>query len=248
MEAIEDWSAALEDGDPLDVVYLDFAKAFDSVPHQRLLGKLDSCGVRGKLMEWIKAFLTGRQQRVVLQGSKSDWVPVTSGIPQGSVLGPTLFTIFVNDMPEWVASSIKLFADDAKLYDRVQGPLAGDLQADINALAKWSETWMFPFNASKCKVVHLGNHNPGNAYTLNGTALEEDSEERDLGIIVDSQLRFHQQTAAAISKASQMLAIVKRSFANIDAFTLPLIYKALVRPFLEYGNVIWGPFGKTDQK
>ena len=104
------------------------------------------------------------------------------------------------------------------------------------------------FNVSKCKVVHLRNHNPGNSCTLNGTALEEASEEMDLGIIVDSQLRFHQQTAAATYQASQMLAIVKLSFANIDAFTLPLFCKAMVRPFLKYRNVIWGSFGKTDQK
>ena len=247
MEVMEDWSAALEDGDPVDVAYLDFAKAFDAVPHRRLLSKLSAYGVRGKLLAWIEAFLIDRRQRVVVQGSKSAWALVTSGIPQGSVLGPTLFTIFINDMPQQVGNCVKLFADDTKLYRRVPDSTCG-LQADIDALMRWSKKWLLPFNASKCKVMHLGYHNPEVPYNLNGTVVEVADEEKDLGIIFDNQLNFHSQTAAAVSKASQMLAVVRRSFANIDEFTLPLLYKSIVRPFLEYGNTIWGPFGKMDQQ
>ena len=247
MEAMEDWSAAVEDGDPVDVAYLDFSKAFDSVPHQRLLRKLSAYGISGKLLDWIEAFLVGRRQRVVVQGSKSAWAPVTSGIPQGSVLGPTLFTIFVNDMPSQVANHIKLFADDTKLYCRVPDSTS-DLQADIDALARWSEKWLLPFNESKCKVMHIGRRNPEQTYSLNGTPVEATDEERDLGVIIDKELRFRKQAAAAVSKASQMLAVVRRSFANIDEITLPLLYKSMVRPFLEYGNTIWGPFSKLDQK
>ena len=191
------------------------SKTFDSVPHQRLLGKLEAYGVRGKLLRWIEAFLVGRKQRVVIQGSKSAWAPVTSGIPQGSVLGPTLFTIFVNDMPAQVTNSIKLFADDTKLYSRIPDGHAG-LQADIDALQRWSEKWLLPFNISKCKVMHVGSHNPEHTYTLSGTPIEAAAEEKDLGIVIDRQLKFHRQTAAAVSKASQMLAVVRRSFAKID--------------------------------
>ena len=241
MEAIEDWGAAVEAGDPVDVAYLDFSKAFDSVPHQRLLGKLRSYGVGGKLLGWIEAFRVGRKQRVVIQGSKSAWAPISSGIPQGSVLGPTLFTIFVKDMPTQVTNSIKLFADDTKLYCRMPDGGAG-LQADIDALVKWSEKWLLPFNVSKCRVMHIGSHNPEQLYTLNGAPVEAVAEERDLGVVIDRQLKFHTQTAAAVSKASQMLAVVRRSFANIDKTTLPLLLKSMVRPFLEYGNTIWGPF------
>ena len=248
LETIEDWSAAIEDGDPLDVAYLDFAKAFDSVPHARLIGKLQSYGVRGKLLRWIEAFLVGRRQRVQVQGAKSDWVPVTSGIPQGSVLGPTLFTIYVNDLPREVSSCIKLFADDTKIYCRLRRDSDSLLHTDLEALAKWSEEWLLPFNTSKCKIMHLGRQNPETEYSMNGKKLQTESEERDLGIIIDNHLKFDRQAASAVSKASQMLAVVRRSFANIDEHTLPLLYKAMVRPYLEYGNVIWGPFRKTDQK
>ena len=247
MEVVEDWTAAMEDGDPVDVVYLDFAKAFDSVPHQRLIHKLHAYGIRGKLLNWITAFLLDRQQRVVVQGSRSAWAPVTSGVPQGSVLGPVLFTIFVNDMPWEVSSSIKLFADDTKLYRRVpRGD--DDLQADIDALVRWSTKWLLPFNASKCTVMHIGHQNPSTNYSLGGTLMEVTTEEKDLGIIVDTHMNFHKQTAVAISKASQMLAVIKCSFANINEFTLPLLFKTMVRPLLEYCNTVWGPFGKVDQQ
>ena len=247
LAVMEDWSAAVEAGDPVDIAYLDLSKAFDSVPHQRLLGKLRSYGVGGKLLCWIEAFLIGRTQRVVIQGSKSSWAPVTSGIPQGSVLGPTLFTIFVNDMPSHVVNKVMLFARDTKLYCSAPDSAAG-LQQDLDSLADWSEKWLLPFNASKCKVMHVGSRNPEREYHLNDVQLKVAEEEKDLGVVIDRRLKFHSQTAAAISRASQILAVVRRSFANIDEVTLPLLYKSMVRPLLEYGNTIWGPHSKVDQK
>ena len=151
LKVMEDWSAEVESGGPVDVAYLDFAKAFDSVPHWRLLEKLHAYGIRGKLLDWISAFLIDRRQRVVIRGSKSEWASVTSGTPQGSVLGPTLFTLFVNDMPQQVLSCVKLFADDTKLYCPVTG--VADLQADIDALVNWSKKWLLPFNSTKCSVM-----------------------------------------------------------------------------------------------
>ena len=119
LEFIEDVSEAVVNGEDVDVIYLDFKKAFDKVPHKRLLQKLRSYGIRGKVYAWIKEFLTNRRQRVVVNGQYSEWKKVTSGIPQGSVLGPTLFIIFINDMPEVIACCMKLYADDAKIYDKV---------------------------------------------------------------------------------------------------------------------------------
>ena len=116
LAVLDSWTLALDEGGNIDTIYLDFAKAFDTVPHQRLLTKLRGYGIEGRILTWIEAFLTDRRQRVVVNDSRSSWADVTSGIPQGSVLGPMLFIIYINDMPTSVLSSIYLFADDAKVY------------------------------------------------------------------------------------------------------------------------------------
>ena len=248
LATIEDWTRAIEDGSPVDAAYLDFRKAFDSVPHKRLLQKLSDLGVRGAILRWVESFLTGRRQRVVLCGEKSQWAPVLSGIPQGSVLGPTLFVLYINDLPQSVQSLIKLFADDAKLYccDQSQASRL-QMQADLDAMSEWSTKWLLPFNEAKCKTLHLGPRNIHQQYMLNNTMLEQVRSEKDLGVIVDEDLKFREQAASAASKGNQILGLIKRSFANIDTKTLPLLYKTLVRPLLEYGNPIWGPFNKHDQ-
>ena len=119
LETLDEWTSILEEGDPVDALYLDFSKAFNSVPHQHILLKLRSCGVGGKLLDWVEAFLTGRRQRVTVNGLRSEWATVTSGVPQGTVLGPLLFVVFLNDMPGEISSSIKMFTDDTKVYRSV---------------------------------------------------------------------------------------------------------------------------------
>ena len=134
--ALEDWAEALRFGYDIDVIYTDFAKAFDSLPHNRLLLKLKSLGIKGDVLKWIKSFLTERRHRVTVDGELSDWVYLISGIPQGSVLGPTLFVIFINDMPAVAGNCIKLFADDAKLYSTARSEDdVISLQNDINNFA-----------------------------------------------------------------------------------------------------------------
>ena len=168
LTVIDQWTKALDQGQPIDVVYLDFAKAFDSVPHKRLLCKLSGHGIRGKLLKWVEAFLTNRWQRVVVKGEASGWSEVASGVPQGSVLGPLLFLVFINDLPGAVTSSTKIFADDTKLYHTI--PSLTDmceLQDDIDALQTWSQNWQQPFNTKKCKVMHLGHGNSNHHYTMN---------------------------------------------------------------------------------
>ena len=250
LASLEDWTRHIENGDSVDVAYLDFRKAFDSVPHQRLIQKLHDLGIRGPLLKWIEAFLVGRFQRVVVNGVRSEPISVRSGIPQGSVVGPILFVAYVNDLPDCVKSGIKLFADDTKLYASNRGTGTGDrnqMQVDLEALESWSATWLLPFNQDKCKILQLGHGNPQHEYTLLGSPVTRVTEEKDLGVVVDEQLKFRRQAAAAISKANQILGIIRRSFELLDEQVLPLLFKTLVRPHLEYGNVVWGPFNKEDQ-
>ena len=247
---MELWTEMLDDGDTVDVIYTDFSKAFDSVPHKRLLNKMKDLGIDGKILDWVKGFLSNRSQRVRIDGEYSDWKEVTSGIPQGSVLGPILFVIFINDMPDMVKSMCQLFADDAKLFRKVN--LRDDyknalLQNDIDKLSTWSKKWQLPFNTDKCKCLNIGGTNPCHRYKMNGKKLKQITEEKDLGVIVDKDLKFHQQSAAAVKKANSRLGIIKKSFASLDDKTLPLLYKSLVRPHLEYGNLVWGPFFKGEQ-
>ena len=167
IEVLEDWSKEIDKSNSIDNIYLDFQKAFDKVPHKRLLNKLKGYGIGGNLLSWIESFLTDRKQRVVLNGSESNWTNVTSGIPQGSVLGPTLFLIYINDLPDVVHNIVKLFADDTKLYSVVNNAEEQEkLQEDINNLTSWSNEWLLKFNVSKCKHLHLGKPNQA-TYTMN---------------------------------------------------------------------------------
>ena len=197
----------------------------------------------------MEAFLSNRHQRVRVEDELSDWIDVTSGIPQGSVLGPILFVIFINDMPEMVETMCKLFADDAKIFRSVDLRDESSnvkLQEDLHNLWNWSEKWQLPFNTCKCKVLHIGSNNPCYQYKMNGRKLEKVEEEKDLGVIVDNELKFHKQSAAAVKKANQKLGMIKKSFASLDENILPSLYTSLVRSHLEYGNTIWGPHFKGD--
>ena len=157
LEAINVWTDLLEHNVPLDILYLDYSKAFDTVPHRRLIKKLSTVGIQGKVLEWLNSFLTGRKQRVVVNHVKSDWIDVISGVPQGTVLGPLLFLIFVSEIPDLVKSHASLFADDTKLYADCH---KAELQSDLDKLVQWTDQMQMSFNASKCKVMHLGKNNP----------------------------------------------------------------------------------------
>ncbi len=160
-ETMEMWTSTLDEAGNIDAIYLDFMKAFDKVPHCRLLSKLEAYNITGKLHSWLKEFLTGRKQHIAVLGAVSSRSDVSSGIPQGSVLGPFLFILFINDMPEVVSCAIKLFADDTKIFTQVT-PNADctNLQRNLNKLEDWTNTWQMAFNPYKCKVLRLGKNHP----------------------------------------------------------------------------------------
>ena len=251
---IDDWTRTLEDGDPVDAIYLDFSKAFDSVPHIRLLRKMDAYGIRGKMKNWISDFLIGRKQRVKISGSESSWKDVTSGVPQGSVLGPVLFVLFINDLPEVVENTCSMYADDTKIYAPIRND--GDvtaLQMDLDNLVCWADTWQLRFNASKCKTLHLGKRNQEHSYSMrkhddtNRVILESTSMEKDLGVLVDNELRFTKHIVAQVNKANKILGLIRRSYEYIDYTTMKQLFIALVRPHLEFAQTVWSPQYVQDQ-
>ena len=151
---MEMWTQFDEEGLPVDIIYTDFAKAFDRVPHERLLIKMRALGITGKTLGWIKAFLRGRKQCVRVENECSSWKSVMSGIPQGSVLGPILFVIFINDMPEVVTNMCQLFADDAKIFSGISSKDdVASLQSDLDNLSEWSDKWQLAFNVKKMYVT-----------------------------------------------------------------------------------------------
>ena len=172
-----------------------------------------------------------------------------SDIPQGTVLGPILFVIFVNDLTDDLTSMTKLFADDTKVYRDVSNcEDASSLQEDVETLTTWSGVWQLPFNATKCKCMHFGKKNQQHKYKMNEHTLEEVEVEKDLGVIVDKNLKFHKHASFAVKKANTILGLIKRFFAVFDHKTVPKLFKAMVRPHLEYGNVVRGPHFKLDQQ
>ena len=247
LETFEDVTSMLDEGGGVDMVYLDYSKAFDSVPHRRLLSKLQAYGLKGKVWEWIQDFLVGRTQKVTVGDANSDWTNVVSGVPQGSVLGPILFVLYINDLPENVRSNVKMFADDTKLYRHVLGEDDKQLlQEDLNALQKWSETWLLRFNASKCKRMHMGNTNDGTNYHLGDEQIPHDTEEKDLGVYITENCKSSKQCAAAASKAMSKLRIIKRTFTHFDQKCFTTLYKTYIRPHLEYCVQAWSPSLRKD--
>ena len=192
LEFLEKATLTVDEGKPFDVVFLDFAKAFDKVPKKRLLKKLYKHGIRGQLLKWIEDWLTGRTQRVVLNGEFSNWLEVLSGVSQGSVLGPLLFLIFINDIDEAVSTIeiIRKFADDTKIGNSmVSMEDKQRLQEALDKLCCWADTWGMSLNTKKCKVMHMGKNNPNHHFVMGGQILDSTEEERDIGVTVSSNLK-----------------------------------------------------------
>lgn len=250
LEFLEKATKLIDEGQSLDIIYLDFAKAFDLVPRLRLLKKLEAHGVTGNVLRWISAWLSDRQQRVVLNGQQSSWIRVTSGVPQGSILGPVLFTIFINDLDERVEEVVSIFlkfADDTKLGHAVDSDMdRANLQAALDELCRWAERWLMRFNVEKCHVVHMVRGNKKFPYHMNGAQLSSSEKEKDIGVMVTNSLKPSANCEKAARTATGVLSQVLRAFSYRDRTVLPRVYAQYVRPHLEFAVQAWSPWTRAD--
>ena len=230
----------------VDTVILDFSKAFDTVPHRKLLHKLEAYGVRGPIHNWITNFLTQRSMCVVVEGEKSRQVDVGSGVPQGNVLGPLLFLCHINDLLDRVTSHIRLFADDCLLYKAINTPADHQrLQQDLDNLQKWAQAWGMKFNAKKCYVLSSRNKS-SHFYTIDDHILQQVQNNPYLGITFSDDLKWKTHINNICKKANSSLGFLRRNLYNCPKSCRKNAYLALVRSKLEYGSIIWDPYTKSD--
>jgi hypothetical protein len=247
-------SKAVDDGEAVDIFYLDFAKAFDKVPRQRLSAKLRAKGIENGVVTWIEDWLTGRTQRVSIQGEQSEESNVDSGVPQGTVLGPTLFSVYIDDLESEIERRkldvlVKKFADDTKGAKVIRSPEDRDkMQTALDCLCDWAETWGMAFNYGKCKVMHVGKKNPNYEYFMRGTKVSTTEEERDVGVTVSANLKPAAQCTKAAGTATSVLNQLKRNFHYRDRFTFVRLYKQYVRPHLEFSTPAWAPWLAGDRE
>jgi len=249
LECVDDWSIELNLRHSIDVAYIDFQKAFDSVVHSKLCYKLKSYGVSGKLLEWVSDFLFNRVQAVKVNNKISGYVSVKSGVPQGSVLGPVLFLLYINDIVDLFGSdlTVKLFADDVKIYAVINDITdVGKFQAGLDALNVWSTAWQLPISLHKCAVLHLGRSNSSHSYTINNVCLPNVKITTDLGITVDSNLRFTKHYRITANKAHHRASLILKSFISREPTVLFKAFTVYVLPLLEYCSPVWAPVYKGD--
>ena len=226
-----------------DVIYTDFRKTFDSVSHNELLFKLKSTGIGGSLWHWFCGYLSSRVQCVSINNSLSPFLPVTSGVPQGSILGPILFLIYINDLPLSIKfSNLFLFADDGKCALPIGGyPDQTHLQSDINSLYEWSCTWHLSFNKGKFTLIRFF-ANIETTYTIEDTPITLRSSHKDLGVIISNDLKWNDHIHYILSKAYRMLHLLRRTFYAVKAVNpKKILYLSLIRSKVTYCSPIWRP-------
>jgi len=250
LECLQDWTVNLQLRKCTDVVYFDFKKAFDSVSHPKLLIKLKAYGLTGNLLRWITNFLLDRRQCVKLGDKVSEPVPVLSGVPQGSVLGPSLFLLFINDVSnifDDLAVSFTLYADDIKLCSCYNVTSSGDtLSVAITRLCEWSDIWQLSIAVQKCFTCSICSyksnaHSARRSYMINNTVLPSVNCIRDLGVIVDCHLKFDAHISLIVRKAMLRSRLILQCFSSRNKDLMMKAFFTYVRPILEYCSPVWSP-------
>ena len=240
----------MDAGKAVDIFYLDFSKAFDTVSHSRLLIKLEAKGIGGPVLEWIRDWLTDRTQVVKIGQARSTQSAVTSGVPQGSVLGPTLFTVYIDDIDE-VAGDLDLmvkFADDTKGMKVIENEEdRAKLQNTLDRLYNWAEKWGMKFNLDKCKIMHVGKNNPKHEYKMGGQKLAVVTEEKDIGVTITSNLKPTKHCQKAAGMEGAVLTQITRNFHFRDRHVFKRLYVQYVRPHVEFASPCWSPWTAADK-
>ncbi len=233
----------------IDMAILDFSKAFDTVPHDSLLGKLQFYAIDGPILKWISVFLKNRDQCVVADGVKSELVSVDSGVLQGTVVGPILFLLHINNLPDMVSSQVRFFADDRLLYRSITS-IMGQVcqQEDLNSLVEWGNKWGMHINAPKCNILRISRlqHPLTRFYTLSGHILDEVNETKYLGINISNELTWSTHVSVIAQKGNCTLGFITRNLKNCPMKLKKTAYITLIRSALEYSTAVWDPYLKKD--
>ncbi|EYB97415.1 hypothetical protein Y032_0141g2258 [Ancylostoma ceylanicum] len=245
LQSLNDWTGYVDQGSSVDVVYLDFAKAFDRVCHRLLIKKLEAVGIHPRITAWVDEFLTNREFLVRVNSTFSRPRLASSGVPQGAVLSPVLFNIYTYDLAEAaLGHGVKYcaFADDWKVYYPVN--VQGDrelLQQAIDRVLSWSQLWKLPLLETKTKILHIGRNNNLFSYTLGQETIQPVNEVLDLGFLVDRELSFDAHCHQIALKANRIMYSSFRALSTRNPSVLLRVFKTYIRPILEYGTVVFNP-------
>ena len=251
IQTVHDLAKAINDKEQIDSILLDFSKAFDKVVHRKLIYKLKHYGINGDILNWISDFLCDRSQSGVVRGTKSKQTAVISGVPQGTVLGPLLFLVYINDMPLETKSKIALFADDSYIYRKILSKEDSEqLQLDLDKLVNWEKNWSMQFHPEKSKLLRVTNKRNviKSDYTIHGQQLELVTKAKYLGVTITKDISWKTHISNICAKANNTRFFLQRNLTKSDPQTRLMCYKIYIRPTLEYASSVWDPIGQETLK
>lgn len=249
LSAVNDWAATLNCHQSVHCLFLDLSKAFDSVPHERLLLKLQLFGVGGSLLLWFRNYLTTRRQRVVLNGTYSNWLPVTSGVPQGSILGPLLFIMYLNDLDEVITCDYSAYADDVMLYHQIASyEDCCFLQSNLDSFLQWCSRWQMSLQPQKCEALCITNKRLPIDFTYYCSTypLGWSKSVKYLGVVINGHLTWSDHCKSVCSKATRVLNFLRRKLYCCSSVAKSRAYSALILPLFLYSCQVWLPHYQKD--